>query len=874
MFSIWWKGPALRSARATARVTVRVAVVALLLAGCRRALDDISPVGSPTAVAQPTMADIATPGAAVDEPAAGEVTTGTSETAMDETAAGDTAADETAVDETGVDETEVGGVAAPADAESIIRALFIAGLAAPLGDGTAPGIQDAAVFPVAAPDGQPMTWVAHSIGLRDIVANQAHRVAVYQLQNDGTVAEVARLDLGGAMGGPGEEIWSSVETSRPAAPDYLGQGGVTQVPVEPSSVWLAVEGGVGAHGGAFTLIQFDGGRLEPRLAAFSVSPGVGQVRDLNGDGVGEAVIDGSDAYVFCYACGVREPRYSLWRLEGDQFVEVTARKLPIDAPEELIVANDELLRLSAADLWMDVARVLDGIAGREGEDGSGVLAWNTLLLRLNEEARRALLSAHSAFPLLDHVFYGDFTGALDLLREIPPDELFSDESPAIVGTVAEGWEESLALRLEQYTNAALKVQPENAAAWFLRGWADFLIGGVEQAAQHVAQAAALAPDDPYLAAATALWQARAGEGAPQLTALSDVELRAGPGASWPVVGDLTAGNVVTVSGVLDTDGDERWWQVVLPGDEPLRAWLRDGADVQISDAAKVVEVVAPTLVSPVAQRGRIFFSAPDGDKSTAIYAIDTVANATASLVIDDARAPALESSGDLLAFTSLRSDMLGLGGLNLRTGERLRFTYNVEDSLPRWGEDGQRLYFSSTREGDRKPRMYRTWANSDAETKTLGGGKDVDFQDGIQRIVYAGCDAEGAECGLWAAGADGSGALRVTDVASDARPRWSPSGDSVVFMSDARDGNWELYLLRMASGTVQRLTDSSGLDGLPAFSPNGDQVAFVSDRDGVWAIYTLPVPDAETGEVAEPAPLYRIGAELPDWLEQGLDWTP
>ena len=32
----------------------------------------------------------------------------------------------------------------------------------------------------------------------------------------------------------------------------------------------------------------------------------------------------------------------------------------------------------------------------------------------------------------------------------------------------------------------------------------------------------------------------------------------------------------------------------------------------------------------------------------------------------------------------------------------------------------------------------------------------------------------------------------LTDVAGDSRPKWSPDGETVVFMSRNRDGNWEI----------------------------------------------------------------------------------
>lgn len=857
--------------------TTAIGVIACALAACRPSL----PFARPTAPATP----------AADAAASGEVTPAPGATKADAppapVAAGTDAASSAESSTPALPATipePPAPIAPSVDPAEAIRADFLARLGFPLAQAQGLGIEGVVVFEVSAPSGAPPLWVAHTVGMRDFSTAQMHRIALYRLRNDGDVAEVAHLNLnhisagGSGTGGPGTA--SAVAD----APDYLGPGGVSQAPIEPSSVWLTLEGGAGAHGGTFALLRFDGERLTTELAARGDSPGVGQVRDVDGDGIGEVVIDATDSYVFCYACGVRLPHYALWRLDGDRFVQVLAQPLPGQVEQgetspELVAANDDLLRLAAANLWMDVAAALDRTqamldADPQLNDPSGAFHWNLLLLRLNEEARRALLRAPSAYPLLDHVFYGDYAGAVDLLRTIPPDQLFSAQSPAIVGTVAQGWEESLALRLDHFASAALEDQPENAPAWFLRGWGAWLMGSTDLALREIEQAAALAPNDDFYASAMAQLQSMVHSVAPRLLAHEPTSLRAGPGDAYPEVGALLAGEAVSVTGQVRTGPDERWWQVVRTDGGGRHAWVRDDARIEVAAADLVAEVAAPALLSPVAQRGRIFFSAPGEGGVAAVYAIDVVANAKASLVIDQARAPALQPQGQIVAFSSQRSDMYGLGGFALRTGERLRFTYHLEDTLPRWDDAGERLYFWSDREGDRIPRIYRTWAGEDAAVEILRAGQDADVQRGSQRIVFKGCDVQGASCGLWTMAADGSDSTPLTDVAGDSRPRWSPAGDAVVFMSDQRDGNWEVYLLDVASAEVVRLTEDASHDGLPTFSPDGSQIAFVSNRDGAWGIFVLPVPAGEPETPNQPALLYRIGADLPDWLEQSLDWTP
>ena len=157
-------------------------------------------------------------------------------------------------------------------------------------------------MPLAVPAGQPPLWAVYSVGMRnfDLTPLPNHFVAIYT-QANGDWQELARQEF--SSGDPAV-----------AAPDYVGDGGLAQVQIEPSHTWLALEGGAGAHSGVFELLDFDGQTLRVQVNGFSSSPGVGTIRDVNGDGVPDVVLDASDYYVFCYACGVARDRVPGLRL--------------------------------------------------------------------------------------------------------------------------------------------------------------------------------------------------------------------------------------------------------------------------------------------------------------------------------------------------------------------------------------------------------------------------------------------------------------------------------------------------------------------------------------------------------------------------------
>ena len=63
----------------------------------------------------------------------------------------------------------------------------------------------------------------------------------------------------------------------------------------------------------------------------------------------------------------------------------------------------------------------------------------------------------------------------------------------------------------------------------------------------------------------------------------------------------------------------------------------------------------------------------------------------------------------------------------------------------------------------------------------------------------------------------------------DQWPSWAPAGDRVVF-SSTRTGDTEIYVLTLANGECQQLTETPGRDAHPCFSPAGDRIAFQSPR--------------------------------------------
>lgn len=267
--------------------------------------------------------------------------------------------------------------------------------------------------------------------------------------------------------------------------------------------------------------------------------------------------------------------------------------------------------------------------------------------------------------------------------------------------------------------------------------------------------------------------------------------------------------------------------------------------------------------------GTILYSANDATSGRShILAQEVGSSAGPALLRDEAAQPALRGDGSRLLYRNLRNDMAGISAWDPATNLLLRFTQYAEDTLPSWNPQNNQFVFASNREGDRLWRIYVNWADSGSEATVLSIGEAPAWHPSVDTIVFRGCDNSGNRCGLWQINGSGGDRAPLTDVPTDNRPAWSPDGRYVVFMSDGRSGNFDIYRVDTSTEQVLPLTDQPTADLLPTVSPDGDWVAFVSNRDGSWKIWAVPIAGG-TATVVAP-----VVGNLGSWTDHSMQWVP
>ena len=195
---------------------------------------------------------------------------------------------------------------------------------------------------------------------------------------------------------------------------------------------------------------------------------------------------------------------------------------------------------------------------------------------------------------------------------------------------------------------------------------------------------------------------------------------------------------------------------------------------------------------------------------------------------------------------------------------QLNLTNNPDDDRdPAWSPDGNRIAFSSNRDGRFNWEIYVMDADGGNVQRLTNNPDD----DGHPDDEYPSWSPDGARIvftarkawhfvhnldttsEIYVMDADGGNQQRLTNNRNNEwSPVWSPDGKRIAFMADRKGDfvSWDIYVMDADGGNEQRLTNNRAWDSSPSWSPDSKRIAFDSNRDGNTEIYVM---DADGGNL-------------------------
>tara|TARA_Y100001935_G_scaffold255459_1_gene268690 strand:+ start:4807 stop:5853 length:1047 start_codon:yes stop_codon:yes gene_type:complete len=194
---------------------------------------------------------------------------------------------------------------------------------------------------------------------------------------------------------------------------------------------------------------------------------------------------------------------------------------------------------------------------------------------------------------------------------------------------------------------------------------------------------------------------------------------------------------------------------------------------------------------------------------------DVLKNLTSSYGYD--AEATVHPTDEKIIFTSQRNGDIDLYEMDYEGNNLIRITNE-------FGYDGGAFYSP-----DGKKIVWRAWyPKTDKERLQWINNLKNNFIESVPLDIYI-------------ANRDGSDKIRLTNNgATNWSPSWHPSGKYIVFSSNMDNWieeynsygpNFELYLMKIESGDMYRLTYNNTFDSFPVFSKDGKKIVYSSNRN-------------------------------------------
>jgi TolB protein len=206
--------------------------------------------------------------------------------------------------------------------------------------------------------------------------------------------------------------------------------------------------------------------------------------------------------------------------------------------------------------------------------------------------------------------------------------------------------------------------------------------------------------------------------------------------------------------------------------------------------------------------------------------------------------PGVSPDGTRLAFTTFAKGNPGIFVFSLETGRQLVF-YNQKASLnatPNFTPDGKHILYASSASG--YTNLYMADLDGGnlhpiSQTRKIEVEPKANPKNGTDIVFTSGRSGPQQ---IWKMRLDGTNVEMLTTGEGDAsNPAWHPNGEIIAFAwtRGFEPGNYNLFLMDVASRRIDQLTHGAGRNENPNWAPDGRHLVFASSRNGKMQIFTM-----------------------------------
>ena len=202
---------------------------------------------------------------------------------------------------------------------------------------------------------------------------------------------------------------------------------------------------------------------------------------------------------------------------------------------------------------------------------------------------------------------------------------------------------------------------------------------------------------------------------------------------------------------------------------------------------------------------------------------------------------------------------------SLDLGKPVSFArFRGTNNSPSWSPDGSQVMFSSSMQGGDSA-LYVTDASGNRPKRLTFNSRGADTSPAWnpktgQLVAFV--SDRGGTPQLYLMNADGTNTqkLDLPDMGYVIDPAWSPNGQLLAFSWRRPSGNYDIYIMDVASRQIRELTRDQGRNERPCWAPDGRHLVFESTRTGTRQIWTM------LADGTQPHQLTNSGHnESPNW---------